>query len=138
MADVCIVKIVLINLQEKVLLQLRASHVKHGDMWGFWGGYVEKDETPDQAIVREVKEEIDFDIEEYTKIEERIEDGQRRIWYMGEVISDMKKLQLFEGQDWGFFTYKETKKLKMSKNTRNMLKRIFKLEPEIYKQVLKN
>ena len=138
MPKVCIVKIVLISPKEKVLLGLRDSHVKHPNMWGFWGGYMEKGETPEMAIVREVKEEIDYDLEAHTQIEERMEDGEKRVWFIGEISKGIKKLKLSEGQDFGFFTYEETKNIPMSKNTRDFLKKVFEEEPKMYKQFLRN
>ncbi len=33
--------------------------------WDLIGGHVEQGETPEQALVREVKEELDFDLKEY-------------------------------------------------------------------------
>lgn len=44
----------------RCLLQLRNSNKKHKHTWGFFGGTLEKNETPYQAIQRELKEEIGF------------------------------------------------------------------------------
>jgi 8-oxo-dGTP diphosphatase len=33
--------------------------------WDLFGGHVEKGETPEEALVREVKEELDYDLEDY-------------------------------------------------------------------------
>ena len=125
MKEVCIVKIILINKDGKVLLQLRGKDVKHSDMWGFWGGYSDDGETYEQTILREVKEEIDYDLEAHTQIEERMEDGEKRVWFIGEISKGIEKLKLSEEQDFGFFTYEETKNIPMSKNTRDFLKKVF-------------
>ena len=44
----------------RCLLQLRNSNKKHKHTWGFFGGILEKTETPYQAIQRELFEEIGF------------------------------------------------------------------------------
>jgi len=45
--------------QNKVLL----VHHKKLDLWLPVGGHIEKDETPDQTLLREIKEEVNIDVE---------------------------------------------------------------------------
>lgn len=42
----------------RVLLQFRNSDKRHKHTWGFWGGIVEKGESPYDALVRELNEEL--------------------------------------------------------------------------------
>ncbi|MFN3505485.1 MAG: (deoxy)nucleoside triphosphate pyrophosphohydrolase [Caldimicrobium sp.] len=49
-----------IQNQGKVLLVRRPLHKKRGGLWEFPGGKVEKEETPEEAIVRELKEELNL------------------------------------------------------------------------------
>ncbi len=44
---------VFIDEDLNVVVQERGKHSKVGEKYGFWGGQVEKDETPEQAIERE-------------------------------------------------------------------------------------
>ena len=44
----------------RCLLQLREGNKKFNHTWGFWGGMIEKGETPYECIVRELDEEIGF------------------------------------------------------------------------------
>lgn len=53
---------VIVNSQNEVLLALRPGHVDQGGLWEFPGGKIEADETPYQALCRELKEEIDIDL----------------------------------------------------------------------------
>ncbi len=44
----------------RCLLQLRNSDKRFKNTWGFWGGMLEKGETPYECIQRELTEEIGF------------------------------------------------------------------------------
>jgi 8-oxo-dGTP diphosphatase len=45
--------------EDKILLARRSAHRKaYPDLWSFPGGHVESDETFDQALCREVREEL--------------------------------------------------------------------------------
>jgi 8-oxo-dGTP pyrophosphatase MutT (NUDIX family) len=45
---------------KRVLLNLRAPHKTHAMQWALFGGMVEKDEQPKDALMRELTEEIGF------------------------------------------------------------------------------
>ncbi|MFN4196569.1 MAG: (deoxy)nucleoside triphosphate pyrophosphohydrolase [Caldimicrobium sp.] len=49
-----------IQKQGKVLIVRRALHKKRGGLWEFPGGKVEEGETPEEAIVRELQEELNL------------------------------------------------------------------------------
>ena len=57
-----VVSIALINNANKVLLSKRPNNKHLSGFWEFPGGKVEKGETPLSALVREIKEELDIDI----------------------------------------------------------------------------
>ena len=48
--------------ENRVLIAQRNIKKDHGGFWEFPGGKVEEKETRKQAIVREIKEELDLDI----------------------------------------------------------------------------
>ena len=52
----------LINEKNEVLISLRKNRADYNDYWEYPGGKVERGETTDQALVREIKEELDLDI----------------------------------------------------------------------------
>ena len=53
---------VLENHQGEILVAKRANHKHLGGMWEFPGGKVEQGESQLNALIREIKEEIDFDL----------------------------------------------------------------------------
>ena len=55
--------------QGKVMITLRPEGKRHAGFWEFPGGKVDPGESPDQALVRELKEELDINV----KIDELFE-----------------------------------------------------------------
>jgi 8-oxo-dGTP diphosphatase len=53
-----VVAAALIGADRRVLLQQRAPHRSMPGLWEFPGGKVEQGETPEQALVREIEEEL--------------------------------------------------------------------------------
>ena len=53
-----VVAIALIDVHGRVLLQKRRAGGRHGGLWEFPGGKVERGETPESALVREIAEEL--------------------------------------------------------------------------------
>ena len=45
---------------KRMLLNLRSNNVSYPYTWSFWGGKIEKNEEPMDALRRELKEEIGF------------------------------------------------------------------------------
>ena len=57
-----VVACALINEQGKVLINKRPKGKDYAGYWEFPGGKVEENETPEEAIIRELKEEINIDV----------------------------------------------------------------------------
>jgi len=53
---------VIVNDADEVCISLRHEHAHQGGLWEFPGGKVESDETVEQALSREIKEELGLDI----------------------------------------------------------------------------
>lgn len=49
---------VIVNSQQQILLALRHQHLHQGGKWEFPGGKIETGETAQQAIIREINEEV--------------------------------------------------------------------------------
>jgi len=53
----------LLDSSGRVLITQRPAHKQLGGLWEFPGGKVELGEAPEQALVRELKEELDLTVE---------------------------------------------------------------------------
>lgn len=49
---------IILDSTGRVLITQRPNHVPHGGLWEFPGGKIEPDESPSQALRREIKEEV--------------------------------------------------------------------------------
>lgn len=58
-----VVGAVIENEYQEILCALRAPNMSLGNLWEFPGGKIEKDESLKEAIEREIKEELDCEIE---------------------------------------------------------------------------
>ncbi|MBB1565266.1 NUDIX hydrolase [Candidatus Gracilibacteria bacterium] len=107
----------------KLLLQDRKSISKYGEEWSFFGGGIEDGENSKEALIREIKEELGFDISSW------------EISYLGEIVhyTDFgieyhrflygikipENINIFddkEGSGAYFFSLDEARKLKFNTN----------------------
>lgn len=51
--------------QRRILITQRPFHVPHGGCWEFPGGKLEHNESMEAALIREIKEEVNLDIQQY-------------------------------------------------------------------------
>ena len=58
---------VLIDSNKKILLAQRSKSRTWAGWWEFPGGKLEKNELPEEALIRELKEEVDIDVVNYKK-----------------------------------------------------------------------
>ncbi len=74
---------VIVNENQQILIAQRPLDASHGGRWEFPGGKLEADELPEQALIREVREEVGLDVEKYQ--------------FLGEVMHQYpeKSVQLF-------------------------------------------
>jgi 8-oxo-dGTP diphosphatase len=57
-----VVAVALIDADGRVLLARRPAHKEHGGLWEFPGGKIHAGETPETALIRELKEELGIDV----------------------------------------------------------------------------
>ena len=76
MAERRIIEVVgaIIRDGDRYLVGQRAANKAQGGLWEFMGGKIEPGETPEQALARECREELDLEIEDEHIIDSVIHD----------------------------------------------------------------
>jgi 8-oxo-dGTP diphosphatase len=122
-----IAAIILENDKGEFLLYLRDDKpdILFPGYWDLIGGHVEEGETPEEALVREVKEELDIDLKEYTfykKYECLTGDAYDNIKYIyyGKINLPIEEVTLLEGIRPRYFSREEIPDIKFA----NILKSI--------------
>jgi 8-oxo-dGTP diphosphatase len=122
-----IAAIILENDKGELLLYLRDNNAKipFPNHWDLIGGHIEEGETPEQALVREVKEELDIDLKDYSfykKYECLTGDAYENIKYIysGKINLPIKEVTLLEGVRPQYFSREEIPNVKFA----NILKSI--------------
>jgi len=67
-----VVAAVIQNEEGKILIAQRNLKKSQGGLWEFPGGKIEPNETKEEAIIREIKEEMDIDIETKKFIDQKV------------------------------------------------------------------
>jgi len=120
---------ILFNTNGTILIQDRKTHSKHGEEYGFFGGKIEEDETPEQALKRELKEELNINIKDfklfkhYSQLIPEINRDVERWMYLSP-IPDLKKLKVSEGK-LALMKFIDSFKLKMIPGDIELLKEIY-------------
>jgi 8-oxo-dGTP diphosphatase len=93
----------------KFLIAQRNLKKAQGGLWEFPGGKVEKDESYENALVREIKEEFNADIEVEEYIGENIyhypEKDIKLLFYKANLLSE--KIELLEHENYKWITKEE-------------------------------
>ena len=131
---------------DKVLL----LHHKKLGVWLYPGGHVEKNETPDQAVVREAKEETGLDVEIISEKDNNLGDintdvsvlynpyvilcelvgnhYHNDIIYLCKISGDNREFKQGEGEskDIGFFSIDELNNIKLFPHFRRLLEKVLR------------
>lgn len=122
-----IAAIIFQNEKGEFLLYLRDDKptIPFPDHWDLIGGHVEEGETPEQALIREVKEELDLDLKEYEffRMYECLTGDayeNLKFIYSGKINLPIEKITLLEGVRAQYFKKEEISDVKFA----NILKSI--------------
>jgi 8-oxo-dGTP pyrophosphatase MutT (NUDIX family) len=120
------------NGERKILLQLRddSPAIPYPNCWGTFGGQVEPGETPAEAIRREIKEELDYDLAAPEFFGIYPFDGYD-IFMFRKVDPSFKieNLIIREGQRAEFFSHKQAVALRHAFNCQAIVEDYFKKFP---------
>lgn len=115
---------------ENVMIQDRREMSKWGEEYGFFGGKCNDDENPEETLKREMMEELELDIRDYTQFRSYniVNDEQKlrveRNVYISAPIPDLSKLVCHEGKI-KLTTFEEALKLKLIKGQDELLREIY-------------
>ena len=122
-----IAAIILENDKRELLLYLRDNKpgITFPNHWDLIGGHLEDGETPGEALLREVKEELNIDLKEYTFYKKYvclIGDAYQNIKYIytGKINLPIDEITLLEGVRPQYFSREEIPGVKFA----NILKKI--------------
>ena len=98
-----------LNSKSELFIQDRRGHKKPD--WGFFGGSVEADESPLQAVIRESKEELNLDLKEndltYLGTSATDWDGASIVRYLYLYPTEQVDFDVREGQGGQWFSFEE-------------------------------
>ena len=122
--------IVFYDEQKRILLQKRSPNA-HGVEWAFFGGGIDPGETPEQAVVRETKEELGHDLHDYRCIgtfhnQQSADFAVELNVFVAPLCDYLDKFVLGEGEGMQLFSFEEALKLKMYPKDDDILKALQK------------
>lgn len=108
--------IIFVNDENEVLLLLRDDDpgIPYPNMWDLPGGGVEADETPEEAIIREIKEEMNIDLEDVALYSVEAFPDRMEYTYYKRMNVDVSEVPLTEGQRLEWFSQEEIIHLRLA------------------------
>ena len=121
------VSAILINPQGQVLLQQRDDNpaIRYPAHWSLFGGTIEDGESAAEAVVREVHEEIDFEMRNFGLFREFVQNNKREFAFAGELTAGLDELTLSEGQGMDFFDPSQLRELQLRPDDKETLEQYF-------------
>jgi 8-oxo-dGTP diphosphatase len=123
-----IAAIILENDNGEILLYLRDNKpgIPFPNHWDLIGGHVEEGESPEEALIREVKEELDLDLKDYSfykKFECLSGDAYENTKYIftGKINIPIEEITLLEGERPQYFPRKEIPNVKFANILRTIV-----------------
>jgi len=119
--------LVLYNAEGKILLQHRDKNAARlPDYWGFFGGGIEGTETPEEALKREIEEELSYTVQSPHFLTEQkftYKEDENTAYVFVEKYGNQQLTQS-EGQGMGWFFPAETTTLKMVDHDRFVIEKV--------------
>lgn len=131
-------KIIILS-PDKILLFHRDNipTIRSPDCWQLVGGGIEEGETPEQGLIREVKEEVSYDLKEFKLITKTKGSQSEDVWVYVAFVDKNEECKFIlgpdEGQGIGWFTIDETLTIKLTPGARILLSKYRDLIEEMMK-----
>jgi len=122
------VSLIIFYKDDKILIQDRRDMSKFGEEWGFFGGGIKAGETPEEAVVRETKEELSYDLKDFTFIKKsnhRLPEVTFTVYAFAALLPALSSFDQKEGQGMRLVTESEIVKLKFNKPDYDIIKYVF-------------
>lgn len=134
-------KIIILS-PDKILLFHRDNipTIPAPDCWQLVGGGIEEGETPEQGLLREVKEEASYDLKEFELITKTKGSLGEDVWVYVAFVEKEEEAKFSlgpgEGQEIGWFTFEEAFKLRLTPGSRRLLLKYKSLGENLDKKLL--
>lgn len=117
------VAIAIIHQNDQYLLQLRDNipTIVYPGCWGLFGGHLEVGETPEEALVREIKEEINYDVVNFSKFASYEDNKVTRHVFVLPLTVKMNQLTLREGWDFALVSANNIREGKIYSHKANQM-----------------
>ena len=121
------VSAILINRRGQVLLQQRDDNpaIRYPGHWSLFGGSIENGESASSAVVREVREEINFEMRNFGLFREFVQNNKREFAFVGELTAELNELKLSEGQGMNLFYPSQLRELLIRPDDNETLREYF-------------
>ena len=91
---------VIINSDDEIFISRRSAEQHQGNKWEFPGGKVETGETSQEALVREIKEELGIDVQSSSHLTDITHKYKNDIDSSHSIASKTVRLEVYEVRDW--------------------------------------
>jgi 8-oxo-dGTP diphosphatase len=120
--------IILLNDQHQVLLVLRDQKcsIPEPNTWNLLGGFMEEDESPREAIVREMLEEIEVDVGEVSFFRKYEWDDCDEYIFWKNLNLDLNQVQLNEGQRLAYFSRSQIQQTQLAFECNKIIEDFFR------------
>src|SRR5205814_1247513 len=121
------VSAILINRRGQMLLQQRDDNpaIRYPGHWSLFGGSIENGEPASSAVVREIREEINFEMRNFGLFREFVQNNKREFAFVGELTAELNELTLSEGQAMNLFYPPQLRELLIRPDDKETLREYF-------------